>query len=374
MQHSIVFKKPGYYSAFPLILSNSNNKTTVFFYSSPFHDHFGENWAAAETKDFGSSWSVIDAKKNGDEIIVEGAIAAGRAFIIEFPNGDIISAGSIGWEKLDIGQKKIALENGWVVRDHPQEPDKFIYVNTPRLFVKRSKDKGRTWEKDEWIAEGFKWVLGFERGIVLENGSMLVPMYGLKYDGSQAAFVLRLESNGSEWSLNEIGRGDETALVEVSPNEVLSMTRHASTDSMTQGMYSGDADGYMLSNRSYDGGVTWSNQTKTNIWGFPAHLLKLSDDRILCSYGYRKSPMGIRALISDDAGHTWDIDQGYILRDDGGTISAKNEKANLTGGRSTSDVGYPVSLQLPDHSILTIYYITLDDGITHCASTTWMPD
>jgi len=371
MQHSILFKNPGYYSAFPLILSNSNNKITVIFVSSPFHDHFGENFACVESKDFGNSWTtIIDPKKNEDEVIVDGVIpdwrsltakSGWRSFTTKLPNGDLISVGSIGWEKLDIGQKKIALENGWVVRDHPQEPDKFIYVNTPRLFVKRSKDKGRTWEKDEWVAEGFKWVLGFERGIALENGSMLVPMYGLKDDGSIVTFVLSSGSDGNKWSLIEIGQGDETALVEVAPNEVLAMSRYTSED-----------DGYLLSTRSYDGGLTWSNQTKTNIWGFPAHLLKLSDKRILCSYGFRKPPMGIRALVSDDRGHTWNMDQGYILRDDAGVISAKNEKANLTGGRSASDVGYPVSIQLTDGSILTIYYITLEDGITHCASTKWV--
>ena len=150
MQHSILFKNAGYYSAFPLIVSNSNDKITSIFVSSPFHDHFGENFACVETKDFGSSWSTIIApKKRNDEVIVDGVISDWRAFTTKLPNGNLISAGSIGWEKLDISQKDIALENGWIVRDHPQDPDKFIYVNTPRLFVKRSKDNGITWEKDE---------------------------------------------------------------------------------------------------------------------------------------------------------------------------------------------------------------------------------
>ena len=371
MQHSILFKSPGYYSAFPLILSNSDSKISVIFVSSPFHDHFGENFACAETTDFGMSWTTtINSKKINNESTFDdgisdlGSFAAKsgwRAFTNKLPNGDLISAGSIGWEKLDVSQKNTALENGWVVRDHPQDPDKFIYVNTSKLFVKRSKDNGKTWEKDEWIAEGFKWVLGFERGIVLENGTMIIPMYGLKDDGSEVAFVLRSKSDLNEWSLVEIGKGDETALVEVSSNEVLAMSRYTS----------GDDAGYLLSTRSHDGGLTWSSQTKTNVWGFPAHLLKLSDDRILCSYGFRKSPMGIRAVISDDGGLTWNIQQEYILRDDSGTISAKNEQTKLTGGRPSSDVGYPVSIQLIDGSILTVYYITLEDGITHCASTKW---
>ena len=35
------------------------------------------------------------------------------------------------------------------------------------------------------------------------------------------------------------------------------------------------------------------------------------------------------------------------------------------------DLGYPISTQLEDGAILTVYYITLDDGITHCACTRW---
>ena len=33
--------------------------------------------------------------------------------------------------------------------------------------------------------------------------------------------------------------------------------------------------------------------------------------------------------------------------------------------------GYPVSVQLPDYSILTAYYTTESDGITHSAVTRW---
>ena len=373
MQHSILFKKPGYYSAFPLISNNSDNnsKISVIFVSSPFHDHFGENFACVETIDFGRSWTTtimprrVDHKdmfKGDISSLSSFTVKSGwRAFTNQLSNEDLFTAGSIGWEKLDIDQKKIALNNGWVVRDHPQDPDKYIYVNTPKLFVKKSKDNGKTWEKYEWIAEGFKWVLGFERGIVLENGTMLVPMYGVKEDGLHVTFVLRSGVKLNEWSLIEIGKGDETALIEVTPNKILAMSRYTE----------GDKSGYLLSTISHDGGLTWSNQIETNIWGFPAHLLKLSDDRILCSYGFRKSPMGIRAVVSDDGGLNWDLSKEYILRDDAGTLSNKNEKSNLTGGRSSSDVGYPVSKQLLDGSILTVYYITLEDGITHCASTRW---
>ena len=55
--------------------------------------------------------------------------------------------------------------------------------------------------------------------------------------------------------------------------------------------------------------------------GYPNHLLKLRDGRILCTFGYRRKPMGVRALLSEDGGRTWDLDHEYVRRDNGGTTS-----------------------------------------------------
>ena len=115
---------------------------------------------------------------------------------------------------------------------------------------------------------------------------------------------------------------------------------------------------------SYDGGVTWTDPLSTGIEGWPAHLLKLRDGRILCAYGRRVEAGGVRAVLSEDGGLTWDLDNEVVLRDDGGYDSS------LRGGYGwRSDVGYPVSTQLSDGRVLTAYYITNADRITHTAVT-----
>ena len=82
-----------------------------------------------------------------------------------------------------------------------------------------------------------------------------------------------------------------------------------------------------------------------------------------------------QAVLSSDGGATWDLDNEVVLRDDGGYPSSL--KKDMTGtlrpppGRWQGDVGYPVSVQLPDYSILTAYYTTESDGITHTAVTRW---
>ena len=69
---------------------------------------------------------------------------------------------------------------------------------------------------------------------------------------------------------------------------------------------------------------------------------------MLCSFGYRREPMGVRAVLSHDGGVTWDMDNVIVLRDDGGTPSEFRSDAQGGG----ADVGYPISTQLSDGSIL----------------------
>ena len=73
------------------------------------------------------------------------------------------------------------------------------------------------------------------------------------------------------------------------------------------------------------------------------------------SYGYRHPPYGIRAVISNDEGRTWDTDNVVVLRNDGAGY----------------DLGYPRSMQLEDDTILTVYYFTDDEKVTHIACTRW---
>ncbi len=106
---------------------------------------------------------------------------------------------------------------------------------------------------------------------------------------------------------------------------------------------------------SRDGGRTWSAQ-KTGVRGHPpSGLVALADGRLVLTYGYRHPPFGIRAVISNDEGLTWDTDQVVVLRNDGAGY----------------DLGYPRSMQLDDGTILTVYYFTDDEQVTHVACTRW---
>lgn len=94
---------------------------------------------------------------------------------------------------------------------------------------------------------------------------------------------------------------------------------------------------YTIQTQSRDGGKTWSPARKVAD-GYPSHLLRLKDDALLMCYGYRYEPYGIRAKISRDNGDSWSDE--IVLSSDG----------------ATWDLGYPSSAQLPDGSVVTVWY------------------
>ena len=83
--------------------------------------------------------------------------------------------------------------------------------------------------------------------------------------------------------------------------------------------------------------------------------MRVDDGRILCTYGYRRKPFGVRCCISNDDGRSWDSNREIILRDD----------------CPTWDCGYPFTIQLDIGSLFTVYYIVDQDGTRHIAGTHW---
>ncbi|MBN1394978.1 MAG: exo-alpha-sialidase [Pirellulales bacterium] len=93
-----------------------------------------------------------------------------------------------------------------------------------------------------------------------------------------------------------------------------------------------------LQTESSDGGRTWTAPHPIGAWGLPSHLLRLKDNRLLMTYGYRRKPYGNQARISADNGRAWS-----------GPIVVSADGAN-------GDLGYPSTVQLADGALLTVWY------------------
>ena len=101
--------------------------------------------------------------------------------------------------------------------------------------------------------------------------------------------------------------------------------------------------------------------------GLPYFALRLQSGNVLIVYGYRREPYGIRCRILDPECTDPSRADEFVLRDDGGYPSILSNNP----GKPGDDLGYPISTQLSDGSILTVYYITVSDGVTHVAATRW---
>jgi hypothetical protein len=111
---------------------------------------------------------------------------------------------------------------------------------------------------------------------------------------------------------------------------------------------------------SDDDGSSWGYLNRpvanTGVGGNPPTLTMLRDGRLCLTYGFRDSPYGIRARISDDSGESWGKE--IVLRDGGGN----------------HDLGYSRTVQRPDGKIVTAYYFNdTPEGERYIAATIWEP-
>ncbi|AHF92757.1 hypothetical protein OPIT5_23725 [Opitutaceae bacterium TAV5] len=95
---------------------------------------------------------------------------------------------------------------------------------------------------------------------------------------------------------------------------------------------------------SHDGGATWTLPRAIGVDGFPSHLVRLKDGRLVMTYGWREAPRGIRGRVSADHGRTWS--EEFVLTDDA----------------PGWDVGYPGTVELADGQLLTVWYEVMADS------------
>jgi sialidase-1 len=170
--------------------------------------------------------------------------------------------------------------------------------------------------------------------------------------------ALRSSDGGTSWERlgsvpiipgTEIDEYHEPHAVELPGGRIHGLIRRDPNHRDYHNRQPGQTDFTMCQSVSDDGGRTWSVAEPLGFHGSPPHLLLHSSGVLLCSYGYREEPFGVRIMLSRDVGESWEYD--YILRDDG----------------PHPDLGYPSSVELGDGSILTMYYQRPSSVVDKCA-------
>ncbi|MSP13261.1 MAG: exo-alpha-sialidase [Chloroflexi bacterium] len=372
MKHTVVYKRPGYYSMGPVLQLLPDGRLAVGLISSPFADHYGlADWVVVVSEDQGESFHLTDDPTI--PLTWPGANTRERydRFAAIMPDGSYLASGTVGFEVWPVERQQEAVDAGLQVEPHPDHKGDTVVVAIPKMFVQRSRDQGESWQRQEWDVPGFSGMTAFPRSTRLADGTILVPVYAYSHGEERSqTFVWRSADGGDTWHLIPMASsvadmtGDEMGFIEAEPGRVLALLRFNHPRSRVKG--------YLLESWSNDSGATWSVPMSTGIKGHPPHMLRLQDGRILCVVTYRYRPMGIHAVLSSDNGRTWDTKHTIILRDDGGSASTLRPNYATTSG--ASDIGYPITVQFADGSLFTSYWFTMADGITHAAGTKWRVD
>ena len=232
----------------------------------------------------------------------------------------------------------LVLCSGWTNVKQPQRPKQADFRDAVlRSWVLRSKDAGRTWSKsaafpatesDEWtehIPFGDIWTA--QDGTLRTScyqGQMTDPTKSSKTKGWRS-WCFRSDDDGVTWKPQSIigATHNETDIFPLGGKSWLAAARTTQMELF----------------RSDDDGATWGTPLKVTARNeINGHLTRLSDKRLLLSYGVRIAGQhGVCAKFSGDEGKTW---------------SAPIRLARSEVG----DCGYPSSVQIANGKIVTAYY------------------
>jgi hypothetical protein len=372
MKHFVIYKEKDRYCSFPHITQLPNNELAVAFRkASKFSADAAKNGLATH-HDPDSSIEIIFSSDLGETWPVEGKrLIYKTMYGVNDPSLTVLSDGSVlaRYVALDIvTTSKRTKDNQKKIFSHRVEHG--LVTSVIGNFISRSEDNGKTWQ--EWgtdKTEGLSDTISRDPIIELPDKSLMMSVYEGAPQRCDRSWIIRSFDKGKSWQepvlimadknwhLNQLhgGNFNETSILHLGNGEMIAMVRvdtafHTENEFMPVG-----GVGELHLSRSFDSGLSWTPPKKTGLWGQPGSIIKLSNGDILCTYGYRRKPYGIRCAISKDKGNTWDSKNEIVLRDDG----------------PTWDLGYPFSLQLIDGNIISVYYFTDLEGTRHIAGTKW---
>ena len=341
----VICKQPGRYIGWPTACLRKNGELLAVFsgdrdgHVCPFgkvqmirSDDLGETWSPART-------------------ICNTPLDDRDAGIIELPNGDLVVAWFTSVAYMQRIRDRGKLKPGsppfyWWLHDEK------ISKDTKRewlgYFTTRSSDGGETWEPPVRTRGSAN-----HGPILLKDGRLLMVGRRWMGDGTDAVWkdvkhelpVEESRDGGRSWQViamiepappGEIDQFHEPHVVETDDGRLVAQFRYHGKNEQRRD----ESARTLWQVESGDGGKTWTRMTPTGIQGYPPHLIKLRDGKLLTVYGRRLGPaFGQYACLSDDHGRTWDMANEIKL-----------------AGNFNNDLGYPASVELPDGSIITVYY------------------
>lgn len=332
----VISQQPEFYHGWPTVARRQNGELWAVW-SGGREEHvcpFGQV-VAMTSKDEGVTWSR-------PRVLLDGAIDDRDAGVLETAKGTLLVSTftSLAYEDYLKAAEKAGK---W-----PAEKVA-VWKATQGLLTSEQRQA----ELGEWLLRstdgGITWSPRIATIVNSPHGPVQLKDGRLLYAGKQLwtndkkIGVAESKDDGQTWQwLAEIPtrKGDDAGksyhelhAVEAADGTLIAQIRNHS-----------DANkGETLQSESTDGGKTWSEPRTTSVYGLPAHLLRLRDNRLLMTYGHRRAPFGNQARLSEDNGKSW------------------GEAIIISGDGKGGDLGYPSTVELTDGSFLTIWYESMKE-------------
>ena len=327
IKHVIVYKEPGRFCGWPANYGTWSWGNEILV---------GFKFAYYQAKERGHSYN----REKPSEYVMARSLDGGETWTLERPKG------------LDSKQKAVQCPGGidFTHRD--------FALRCRSGHFGYSYDRGKTWQGPYKLPEfGQKNIMARTDYIINSKDDCFIFLTSSKTNGKEGRpFCARTTDaaktvNFVSWiSPEPEGFSIMPSTVRISKKHLISAIRRKE-----EGL------GFIEIYQSNDNGQNWEFLSKPATTGRrngnPPGMVRLSDGRIVVTYGYRSKPQGIRARISKDNGKTWSDE--IHLRDDG----------------RTWDLGYPQTVLRPDGKLVTLYYYTTKENPEqHIAATIWDPD
>ena len=334
----VLCKESGRYIGWPSVCLRKNGELLAVF-SGDRDEHICP-WGKVQmvkSTDLGATW--------GAPVTISNTPLDDRdAGIVELPSGDLVVAWFTSLAYCQSIRDRSKLQPGsakeqWFL--HDEKISQAVKDEWLGSYTIRSSDGGLTWDKPVRTAGSAP-----HGPILLKDGRLLYVGRFFKREQSVIS-VEESRDQGASWQmLSEIqARPEEQApamfhephAVETGDGRIVAQIRYHGKDRC------------MRQAESSDGGKTWTVMKPTPLAGLPPHLIRLRTGKLVTVYGRRFDACGEYACLSDDEGRTWDVANEIKL-----------------AGHFNGDLGYPASAELPNGSILTVYYQSEKQGEKTC--------
>jgi len=338
LETKTISQQPEFYHGWPTVVRRRNGELWLSW-SGGRESHvcpFGQVQAMT-SRDEGTTWTW-------PRVLLDSATDDRDSGVLETAQGALLvtTFTSLAYEAHL--EKKITYTDwtpeGWGTKAmSPEQWSKWNAVHARLTEAERKTDQG------EWIIRstdgGRSWSTRIPTIVNSPHGPIQLADGRLLYAGKQLwtdsrkVGVCESKDDGLTWQWLAdipIREGDKNAYHELHAVEAANGTIIAQIRNHNE-----VNKHWTLQTESSDGGNTWSVPHAV-CYGLPSHLLRLRDDRLVMTYGYRRSPFGNRARLSLDHGKSW------------------SDEVTLSEDGTSGDLGYPSTVELADGTLLTVWY------------------